>query len=305
MSNKAFLAGLIMLGLAAAAEAQPTSIGTLGGTNSYGKSINTSGQVAGYSDTSLDWANPQQVAFVWSPQKPNGTTGTMVGLGTLGGAQSWAHGINDFGQAVGKSNVPVGTGADQAFVWTPTTPNGSTGTMLSIGVLGTGRSSEAYAINNAGQIAGWSYWTNDPVYENEHRAFLWTPDTPNGSTGTMVNLGTLGGSWSVATSISQDGKVAGWSALPGGSPHAFLWTPGGTAGPSSNPQMQDLGALNGYNTLALGVNSAGQVVGQDMSAGAGRAFLWTPGGTAGSPDNPQMQNLGTLGGSYAFATAHH
>ena len=186
----------------------------------------------------------------------------MVGLGTLGGAQSWAHGINDFGQAVGKSNVPVGTGADQAFVWTPTTPNGSTGTMLSIGVLGTGRSSEAYAINNAGQIAGWSYWTNDPVYENEHRAFLWTPDTPNGSTGTMVNLGTLGGSWSVATSISQDGKVAGWSALPGGSPHAFLWTPGGTAGPSSNPQMQDLGALNGYNTLALGVNSAGQVVGQ-------------------------------------------
>src|ERR687898_232650 len=59
----------------------------------------------------------------------------------------------------------------------------------------------------------------------------------------------------------------------------------------------------GYDTLALGVNSAGQVSGVDMSPGAGSPWLWTPGGTAGLPDNPQMQDLGGFGGSLGgFAT---
>jgi probable HAF family extracellular repeat protein len=86
--------------------------------------------------------------------------------------------------------------------------------------------------------------------------------------------------------------------------HAFLWTPGGTAGPASNPQMQDLGTLpDQVNSAAFAVNSAGQVTGfVNFVSGAEHAFLWTPGGTAGPATNPQMADLGTLGGIASIGT---
>ena len=301
MKRPAILATFVFTLAAATTQAQPVSIGTLGGNSSYGTSINAAGQVVGWSDNG---GSPnEQHAFLWTPATPNGTAGTMIDLGKLGGVYSDAQGINDPGQIVGLTNMP--SAGDRAYVWTPTTPNGTTGVMVSIGVLGTGWSSQGNGINNAGQVVGWSYWTNDPTdgHDNEQHAFLWTPAVPNGSTGAMVDLGTLGGPSSTAMAISADGKVAGWSDTADGAIHAFLWTPGGTAGPPSNPQMQDLGTLpGGLQSLAYGVNSFGQVSGSSFDAGSPLGFLWTPGGTAGSADNPQMQDLGSLGGGVTLAT---
>ena len=94
----------------------------------------------------------------------------------------------------------------------------------------------------------------------------------------IVDLGTLGGDVSQATSLNDSDAVAGWSQTTEEFPppsHAFLWTHG---------SMQDLGTLGGCCSRADAVNLAGQVAGTSTTAsGEWHAFLWTAG---------QMQDLG-------------
>lgn len=62
---------------------------------------------------------------------------------------------------------------------------------------------------------------------------------------TVIDLGTLGGSWSFAedSAPNLNGQVSGFSTLPGDSVmHAFLW---------SNGEMMDLGTLGGPNSAAI------------------------------------------------------
>jgi probable HAF family extracellular repeat protein len=66
----------------------------------------------------------------------------MTDLGTLGGADSIARGVNSPGQVVGEADIS-GSSAFHAFLY-------SGGTMHDLGTLG-GALSQANAINDAGQ----------------------------------------------------------------------------------------------------------------------------------------------------------
>jgi len=300
---------LAMRSPSAQAQSSLTDLGTLGGpTSSYTNGINAFGQVVGLASTNefdTNYGFYHQHAFLWMPNAPHSTTGTMVDLGLLGGIFSGANAINDAGQVVGMTNMP--SGGDNAFLWTPNTPNGTTGTMVALGTLD-GWSSEARAINAAAQVVGWSYTATDAQH-----AFLWVSGATDGVPGNpqMKDLGTLGGTYSQAAGINSAGRIVGNSTLAGDTiQHAFLWVSGATNGVAGNPQMKDLGTLGGSSSAAYGINAAGQIVGYSTLPGEPtdtmgnvivHAFLWTPGATDGVPGNPQMKDLGTFGGSNSAA----
>ena len=110
------------------------------------------------------------------------------------------------------------------------------------------------------------------------------------ATYTIIDLGTLGGGYSVATGINGRGEVVGYSlpSTTSGLLHAFLYDASG---------MHDLGTLpGGTYSVAEDLNDAGQVVGwaNSVAGGVNRPVLWEAG---------TMRDLGTLGGSYGTATA--
>jgi probable HAF family extracellular repeat protein len=77
--------------------------------------------------------------------------------------------------------------------------------MFNLGSLG-GTESNGGAINASGQISGSSLTNGDAAYH----AFLWKPTITNGTSGTMHDLGTLGGTESFGGAINTSGQVAGF-----------------------------------------------------------------------------------------------
>ena len=80
---------------------------------------------------------------------------TITDLGTLGGTESRAYGVNSMGDVTG-SYLTVG-GNERAFVWHDANGNSQVdgGEMQDIGTLG-GTQSGGYAINDSGQVTGWA-----------------------------------------------------------------------------------------------------------------------------------------------------
>jgi probable HAF family extracellular repeat protein len=130
---------------------------------------------------------------------------SVTDLGTLGGTASNASGINASGQVTGTSDTTAELFDYHAFLWTPTTPNGTEGTIIDLGTLG-GTYSEGKAINASGQVAGLSFMPGDSATG----AFIWTPTTPNGTSGTLSDSSALGGSSSEAQGINDRGQVTGY-----------------------------------------------------------------------------------------------
>jgi probable HAF family extracellular repeat protein len=252
---------LILAPLAGAQSYSITDLGVLAGGNyTQPTGLNRHGAVVG----SANSANSATHAFLWTS-----ATG-LRDLGTLGSAavDSSANGINNSNQVVGYSFLNS-SGTALAFLWT------SGAGMKSLGTLG-GNSSTAMAINDAGQVVGWSYTTKN---SSTSHPFLWT------AAGGMQDLGTLGGKYAEALAINNSGAVVGYSYLADETTsHAFLWTPAGG--------MQDLGALGGNNSVAYAINDKNQVVGYaDAPSGYETAFIWN--GSRG------MQSLGAGPGSNA------
>ena len=231
------------------------------GTTTFAYAINNLGQVAGYIEVG---ALKNAHAYRTAPNSPiNPATDD---LGTLGGKDSQALGINNLGQVVGYGGaVSSQTKIEyiHAFRTAPNSPiNPATDDLGSfINAYGTGYS-QAYGINNLGQVVGTS---------NGH-AFRTAPNSPiNPATD---DLGNLGGS-AQAQSINDSGQVVGYSYLTsgGGVRHAFVYDDG----------IYDLNNvvvnLNGFSYLdiAYGINNLGQITGIGMfSNGQSHAFLATP-----------------------------
>jgi probable HAF family extracellular repeat protein len=180
-------------------------LGTLGGGGSSAWDVNGTGQVAGWSST----AAGRDHAFLYDD--------TLHDLGTLGGTDSFGLAISGSGQVVGHSHTP-GDGATHAFLWTPTAPNGASGSMIDLGTLG-GTGSFARDVNANGQVVGQSF-----IADNfERHAFLYSADSG------MVDLNLLidplsGWTLTFATAINDAGQIAGFGVM-GEQEHAFLLTP--------------------------------------------------------------------------------
>jgi probable HAF family extracellular repeat protein len=221
------------------------NIGTLGRATAA-HDINNRQRVVGWSQPLNDVA----VAILWKPEAGIQIIGRLPDHSGV----SEATAINNRGQVVGWSCCSdVGAAA---FIWSEARG------MQDLGILGT--SNDPFSINGAfaehindrGIVVGSSSTAAGPQH-----AFLWS------RRGGMIDLGTLGGTFSGAFGINNKIQVVGVSETPNRRTHAFLWSKG---------EMMDLGTLGGDSSVAEAVNNAGQVVGSSSDAsGAERAFVWT------------------------------
>lgn len=235
-----------------------------GRTDSGPNAINASGAVAG-----VNVKNGSYQAMLYMS--------SWNDLGTLGGAESFATGLNDSGQVVGYSQTSAG--ATNSFLWTPGASGGVQGNpqMQNLGTLG-GAVSEAYAINNSGQITGYS---DIPTGQTSRQhAFLYS-----GGAMTDVGQGLSVLVNSYGYSINSSGHIAG-TAYDSGykAPHAFFFN-GATA--------VDLGVFGGVGSSALAINNWDNLVGYlTTSSSFDHAFSYLGGA---------VTDLGTLGGHYSYA----
>lgn len=257
---------------------------------------------------SLDWRLPLAQAAIQADD-------IITFIGTLGGAESRALGINALGHVVGYASLE--NGKQHAFLW-----DGSG--LRDLGLLAGANESVAYAINDNGQIVG----VSGGLGEVTPRAFRWqngtltdigafTPRAINKSgdvvgtlpvkrngldwfehaclwrNGTLIDLGTLGGNNSYAYAINEAGVVTGVSQIQDDlRTRAFLW---------SGSTLSDLGALGGHNSQALALSNTNQVAGvSDTASGAPHSTLFTLDATGGVA---KRTDLGTLDSSYSYAYA--
>lgn len=172
----------------------PLDLGTLNGL-SLAVAINEAGQVAGNTRN----ADGDGLAFRWTE------AGGMVGLGTLGGAESGAVAINEAGHVAG--NSVTARGRTHAFLWTPEKG------MIDLGPLRIDADSFVNAMNDKNTVVG-----GIRMLSGTFRAFAWTRETG------MKELGTFGGRNAFAQDVNNLGQVVGAAGARGGTNRAFVWT---------------------------------------------------------------------------------
>ena len=189
--------------------------------------------------------------------------GLNIDLGTLGkpDANSWINwgGINDLGEAVGMSETAVldPNGEDVCgfgthlicvpFFW-------KKGHMSALPTVG-GNNGQASAINNRGEVAGYSETANtDPTCPPSPitLAVLWEK-------GKALALPTVGSDPDgVAFGINDQGEVVGYSGNCLAATHAVMWKN------NTAIVLQDLGGTR--SNIAYVINNRGQIAGKVRSA---------------------------------------
>lgn len=293
VSNRGVVVGAVVAGDAGNGAAiwkrgQPTLLADLGPSGSRPYAINDRGQVAGYSIDDIEaravvWNGTVPTilrAPVGSGQAPMTATaindrgqaagntfpynelqsqavkwvGTVgVFLDRLGANVSVASGINNSGDVVGYIEGPNGSGTREPVVWHGTKP-----TILGV-LLPTICCNQASAINDAGQVVGWSSLDGRGTI----RAILWNGDT------TPVVLKPLS-SADRALAINNRQKVVGAMNV-GGFTSAVMWDLATGDGVDLNTFLSAREREAGWVLFdALGINDDGVIVGTAFNWGTGR-----------------------------------
>lgn len=180
-----------------------------------------------------------------------------------------ASGVNNYRQVVGRADVP--SGETHAVLW-------DRGQMVDLGTIPGGNYSEAFAINDRGQVVGWSMLdqTNCIAFDGCWHAFLWEK-------GTITDLLGLEPDFqSYAYSINNSGQIVGISATqnyPIIDYRPVMW---------NNGSLVDLGKPEGATDgLANGVNASGTAAGYaHFPDGRNLPMVWSHGTVAPLPGAP-------------------
>jgi probable HAF family extracellular repeat protein len=277
----AFVTGLAVMLSMISVGAQASTIkdlGTLGGSSSFARGINDSGQIIGDSTT----ARGDTHAFIFSPW-----VGRLQDLGTLGGHFARAEGISNSGLVVGQTTTAADdvTGGAQAFLW-------AGGTMRALPSLAGALDSEATSVNDAGQVVGASD-SRPVIWQNGRVRALFGTDVIGFATGVsgngdivgnvsdatgnfhgfllrngvVTNLDNVVGPQTSAEGVTDNGNVVG-GYFPANSdrPHGFVYN-------FFSHQVRDLGVLAGGYSFAHAVASRGLVAGEG-GGNSTHAVLW-------------------------------
>jgi probable HAF family extracellular repeat protein len=147
--------------------------------------------------------------------------------------------------------APLVSGNEHAFIWSKDTG------MVDLGTLG-GSTSEAFGINDQGQVVGWSYLGD----ETEH-AFIWSAATG------MVDLGPIPhGLFSFGLAINSSGNIVGEGLDYLGRNLPFYWS-------RETGYILPAERYRDSITQVFGINDSGDVAGVRYE-GAVAAFVWQP-----------------------------
>lgn len=208
--------------------------------------INASGVIVG----AMPFSNAVALAFEHACSYSGST---LTDLGTLGGSQSSAMGIDDLGRIVGGS-FTTGDAAMHACLW-------QNAVALDLGTLG-GPTSQAYAINTAGTVVG----VSDTPAGGPAHAFAFTINGA-GAVTARTDLGAPAGKNSAAYAINGAGVIVGTADY-----HAAIWENGVLTdlntriNPASGWELQ----------VASAISPGGRIAGWGSHAGFYRAFILTP-----------------------------
>lgn len=241
-------------------------LGIIGGTVDFSiaNGLNDSGQVTGASWRPTPAFGPPCFGVGGSDAFLTSADSAIAPADDLGTLLSNCR--DSDGYAVNNSGVVVGYTAfgsvfspvQHAMMW-----SSSTG-MIDLGVLGgvdrfppvSGINATADAVNASGLITGYSTFNHDSsIGYSTYHAFLTTASGP------MVDIGTLGGTFSMAFAINSAGQIVGGATTTGDAAiHGFLYT--GAA-------MLDLNSMLGSASpwvieSASAINDNGQIAAAAM-----------------------------------------
>lgn len=276
-------------------------LGTLGGTFSSGFGISKTGDVAGAAATAAQTGGPSATAVLWH-------RGHIINIGTLGGPNSGASGVNLRSELSLSADTATldPNGEDFCYdgtyhqclaaVW----KNGKLRALPTLkGYDQTGQpigNSQAYDINDWGQIAGFSESDDEfdsscatpgkPYQRYRFQAVIWEPNRrprplrPYGDD-------TVAFAWGInnrGEAVGGSGTCSNTDTPPGYQGpmgvRSVLWLKDGTP--------IDLGNLGGPLSLTSAINDRGDVDGASSTKdGPVHAYLWTK-------EWGQMRDLGTL-----------
>jgi probable HAF family extracellular repeat protein len=174
--------------------------------------INNHGSIVGFSATRA--FSPLGMSIIHAALWRNGK---IVDLNSHSGkGESKAVAINERGDIVGIRGSALDEADTHAFLWSNDRIT-DLGTLIGRKNISVTNRSAPLAINNRGDIVGWSSKLTKRGESIDH-AFVWRD-------GTMTDLGTLpGGKESWAVAINEHSQIVGWSTNGTGRRHAVLWT---------------------------------------------------------------------------------